>query len=56
MNDNYEIVLIVDNREKRAATDLNYFYDKLIANNIKSELRSLPLGDFCWVLRLKTDE
>ena len=49
----YEVVLIVDNREKRSATDLNYFFDKLYANNIRCELRSLPLGDFVWTVRIK---
>lgn len=53
--EDYEIALIVDNREKRNATDLNYFFDKLRANNIASELRSLPLGDFVWVIRMRND-
>lgn len=54
--DQYEVVLIVDNREKRNQADLNYFFEKLVSNGIKTELRSLPLGDFVWVLREKQNE
>ena len=54
-SNDYEIALIVDNREKRNATDLNYFFDKLRANKITAELRSLPLGDFVWVIRIRNE-
>ena len=50
-----EVILIVDNREKRNNQDINYFYDRFLASGIKTELKSLPLGDFLWVLRIKND-
>ena len=54
--DDCEIILIVDNREKRNNQDINYFYDRFKASGIKTELRSLPLGDFIWILRLKNNQ
>lgn len=50
------MILIVDNREKRNNQDINYFYDRFVASGLKTELRSLPLGDFLWVLRVKNTE
>ena len=47
---------MVDNREKRNAQDINYFYDRFVASNIKTELKSLPLGDFLWVLRIHCNQ
>ena len=51
-----EVILFVDNREKRNASDINYFYERFMASGLKTELRSLPLGDFLWVLRVKNDQ
>jgi len=48
--------LIVDNREKRNQNDGSYHFDRLRKNGIKTELRSLPLGDFLWVLRVTSDQ
>ena len=48
-----EVILVVDNREKRNANDINYFHDRFQASGIKMELRSLPLGDFLWILRVR---
>jgi ERCC4-type nuclease len=55
-SEDVEIVLIVDNREKRNNQDINYFYDRFKASGIKTELRSLPLGDFIWILRIKNNQ
>ena len=43
---------MTDNREKRNAQDINYFFDRFVASNIKTELRSNVLGDFLWCLRI----
>ena len=51
-----EIILIVDNREKRNNQDINYFYDRFKASGIKTELKSLPLGDFIWILRIRNNQ
>ena len=42
----------MDNREKRNNQDGNYLFDRLSKNNFRIELKSLPLGDFLWVLRV----
>lgn len=55
-SDDAEIILIVDNREKRNNQDINYFYDRFKASGIKTELKSLPLGDFIWVLRIRNNQ
>jgi len=47
-----EVILIVDNREKRNQNDGSYLFDRLKKNGVNAELRSLPLGDFLWVLRV----
>jgi hypothetical protein len=54
--DECEIILVVDNREKRNNQDINYFYDRFKASGIKTELKSLPLGDFIWILRMKNNQ
>lgn len=50
-----EVILFVDNREKRNNQDGNYLYDRLCKNGVRVELKSLPLGDFLWILRVYTD-
>ena len=47
-----EVILFVDNREKRNNQDGSYLFDRLLTNGLKVELKSLPLGDFLWVLRV----
>ncbi len=47
-----EVILFVDNREKRNNQDGSYLYDRLSKNGFQVELKSLPLGDFVWVLRV----
>ena len=47
-----EVILFVDNREKRNNQDGSYLFDRLVTNGLTVELKSLPLGDFLWVLRV----
>ena len=47
-----EVILFVDNREKRNQSDGNYLFDRLLKSGLRVELKSLPLGDFVWVLRV----
>lgn len=49
--DNYEIVLLIDHREKYFEGDKSFFYSLLIENNIKVDKRSLNLGDFIFILQ-----
>ena len=46
-----EVILFVDNREKRSNTDGAYLIERLEKNAVRCELKTLPLGDFLWVLR-----
>jgi len=52
--DESEVVLFVDNREKRNNTDGNYLFDRLSKAGLRVELKALPLGDFLWVWRVYT--
>ena len=47
-----EVILFVDNREKRNQQDGNYLFDRLIKNGLTVEIKALPLGDFIWILRV----
>ena len=47
-----EVLLFVDNREKRNQQDGNYLFDRLIKNGLNVEIKALPLGDFIWILRV----
>ena len=51
-----EVILFVDNREKRHNTDGNYLFDRLSKAGLRVELKSLPLGDFLWVMRIYNDD
>ena len=50
-HDNFDILLILDNREIRNKSDRNYFQNELLKNQIKFECRSLELGDALWIAR-----
>lgn len=49
----YEVILLIDNREKMNMGSGNYLFDKVKLSGIKCSEVSLPLGDFLWVLRVK---
>lgn len=49
----YEIVLVLDNREVQMKTDRAYFQRKLAEKGVKCVTRSLDLGDVIWVARKK---
>ena len=56
---NWELNLIIDNREKRSNFDKekdSFFYNKLQKNNIKVKLQNLPLGDFTWIIKIENNE
>lgn len=48
-----EVILYVDNREKKNQQQGNYIYNKLIESSVNCEQKTLPLGDFIWILRVK---
>jgi hypothetical protein len=50
----YEIVLVVDNREKGRKDDRGLIPQKLISMGVDVVVRPLPLGDFIWIARERT--
>lgn len=53
MPDEYEIVLIMDNREVRSLTERDFFHRRIVSNNVKCEVRSLSVGDVLWIAKHK---
>lgn len=51
---NWEVVMLVDNREIRTRDDRTYLASQLMGKGIPCEVRTLPLGDVLWVLRRRT--
>jgi crossover junction endonuclease MUS81 len=51
--DSFEIVLIVDTREVKSREERDFIINKLNDAGIRSEQRSLELGDFVWIARAK---
>lgn len=50
----FTIELILDNREIRSREDRTYIETELLQkHSIRPQIRSLPLGDFFWVAKLK---
>ncbi|KAK6202587.1 crossover junction endonuclease MUS81 [Scheffersomyces amazonensis] len=49
----FDVILIVDNREIRSQTERDFFYSRLTKLGINNEIRPLPLGDVTWVARHK---
>ena len=49
----WEVVLLLDNREQRTKNDRTYFCDRLHERGITCEVRTLPLGDMLWIVRRK---
>lgn len=49
----FDIVLLLDNREVRKKDDRTYIHEQLVGMGVKCEVRSLALGDVLWIARLK---
>lgn len=47
----YEIVLIMDNREVRSLTERDFFHRRIVDNNVKCEVRCLSVGDVLWIAK-----
>lgn len=52
----FEIILIVDNREKRAASDPDFFVNKLKEHGISASVDALAVGDLVWAARNKNSK
>lgn len=52
----FEILLIVDNREKRAASDPDFFVNKLKEHSVSASVDALAVGDLVWVARNKNSK
>jgi len=51
--DEYEIILLLDNREFSTKTDRNYIQDNLALRGINCDTRPLILGDVTWIAKEK---
>lgn len=49
----YEIILIIDNREIRSQNERDFFQNKLTSLNVKCDVRPLSIGDFVWIAKNK---
>ncbi|KAJ1890988.1 Crossover junction endonuclease mus81 [Kickxella alabastrina] len=49
----YEIILIVDNREVHSVSDRNLITKELEEHHINIEIRPLTVGDYLWIARAK---
>lgn len=52
--EDYEIVLLMDNREIRSQTERDFFQTRIVSNEVKCDVRSLSVGDVLWIARHKT--
>lgn len=49
IENNNEITIVVDSREKKNNRDRNYFQNYFTSRNIPNQTRFLALGDFIWI-------
>lgn len=49
----FEVQLLLDVREIRTPSDRDYLKNELIKRDVRPDIRSLPLGDFLWIAKLK---
>ncbi|SGZ52562.1 CIC11C00000004678 [Sungouiella intermedia] len=47
----FDIVLIMDNREVRSLTERDFFQRRIVDNNVKCEVRNLSVGDVLWIAK-----
>lgn len=52
--EDYEIVLLFDNREVRSQTERDFFQRRITSQNIECDVRALAVGDVLWIARHKT--
>lgn len=49
----YEVIILIDNREIRSRLDRDYFKERLETFGVKCEVRQLAIGDVCWIAKHK---
>ncbi|KAM9912520.1 hypothetical protein OXX69_002477 [Metschnikowia pulcherrima] len=49
----YEVVLILDNREIRSKGERDFFYNKIVGRGVTCDVRALSVGDVLWIARHK---
>ena len=52
----FKIVLLIDTREKRTATDREFLQQGFKRNEVAAETRCLAVGDFVWIARSDSGE
>lgn len=50
-SDDWEVVTVLDNREVRTQQDRTYIQGRLMALGVAVDTKSMPLGDFTWIVR-----
>lgn len=50
-HDEFEVILLIDNREVRSQQDRDFFLKRLSTLNIKCEVRTLAVGDTLWIAK-----
>lgn len=51
--EDYDIILLVDNREIRSQSERDFFHRRISENNVGCDVRSLSVGDILWVAKHK---
>ncbi|KAJ3325164.1 Crossover junction endonuclease mus81 [Boothiomyces sp. JEL0866] len=49
----FDVYIVVDNREVRNHKDRDYFFNELRRLNVKTIRQVIEVGDFCWVAKVK---
>lgn len=52
-DDQYDVIILIDNREIRSRLDRDYFQERLESFGVKCEVRQLAVGDVCWIAKHK---
>lgn len=53
MPEDYDIVLLIDNREIRSQSERDFFQRRITDNNIHCDVRTLSVGDILWIAKHK---
>lgn len=53
MPEDYDIILLVDNREVRSQSERDFFQKRITDNNVQCEVRTLSVGDILWIAKHK---
>lgn len=55
-HDEYDIIVLIDNREIRSKQERDFFQNRLSSLNVICDVRLLSLGDIVWIAKHKTTQ